>query len=321
MLSLRTDLSSYWGSFVDVSNQKVVCQDPICGVSVYSIQDRTQIKVIDYIFGFCVAMDDPWIVWADKNGVSAFDLRDSGHYCLSKKGLLRDVPVIDETTAVWVEEDDVIGYNLETKTRFTIVSGWNRQEYQGEKESKYVSPGLTNPRNPDIHGDIVVWVEEHTKTTVVGYNLRSKERFVIRESPYKILHPRVSDNFIVWKEKESEKPNERLCTIMEYDLRNKTLKTICSGINSEFDIDINGDLVVWDDYRDKSDSDIFGHNLSTGKTFRICSSSGNQFAPKISDCTVIWCDGRSQDWLDKLLKKERHQIYGKIFRHWPGEEE
>jgi hypothetical protein len=308
-------------NFMAVSNRWVVCETLWDGLIAYSIPDQTRIKVAEFGFDTSVAMDEPWVVLADYNSVTAFDLRDSRHYQLSENLYITGVPAIDGNVAIWVEEGNVVGYNLDTKSKFPIASGDNIMEDQDQSGNKFVIMASGERQNPDICGDIVVWTEVGFESSrmIVGYNLRSKEKFIVRESTCEILSLRISNHYIVWKEKESDAPDKHLYALMTYDLNDKTLTRVSSGIDSFFDIDIDGDIVVWDHWRDGSGSDIFGHNLSTGKTFQICTALYLRGGPKISDHTVIWYDNRSEGWLSKILRKEPRQIRGKIFRHWPGE--
>lgn len=322
LMSPRACMSPSWDSSIAVSNEWVVCEDFELGLTAFHIQDKARIKVTDLVFDTTVAMDEPWIVWADSNGVSACDLRDSRQYSLSQERLLSDAPAIDGPLAVWVElERDLVGYNLETKSRFSIVTG--RKVTKGEEKdgTPFEMWSSANRRNPAICGDFVVWLEDgyDSPFKIWGYILRTKEKWIIRESDSELLRPRISGNYVVWKEEKPSDPNETLFNLMVYNLRDRSCANICEGMDWFSDIDISGDIVVWDHYSDRSGSDIFGHNLSIGKTFCI-SSEGSPYAPKISGHTVVWCDGRPQGWLDKLLRKEPCQIRGKIFRHWPGEE-
>lgn len=62
---------------------------------------------------------------------------------------------------------------------------------------------------------------------------------------------------------------------------------------------ISGSLIVWEDWR-TGDSDIYLHDLTTGKTVPIAKGPGDQAHPAISGSLVVWEDWRGGD-ADVLL--------------------
>ena len=65
--------------------------------------------------------------------------------------------------------------------------------------------------------------------------------------------------------------------------------------SSQTNPDIDGHIVVWQDYRNDN-WDIFGYNLTTQKEFQITDNPADQTAPAISGNIVVWQDNRSGTW-------------------------
>ncbi len=58
---------------------------------------------------------------------------------------------------------------------------------------------------------------------------------------------------------------------------------------------VSGDLVVWEDYR-TGNAEIFLHDLATQSTINITNNAGEQKNPAVSGWTVVWEDDRNGDW-------------------------
>jgi len=56
--------------------------------------------------------------------------------------------------------------------------------------------------------------------------------------------------------------------------------------------DISDNLVVWQDFRNGSDWDIYGYNLTTRQEFRITDDDADQINPAVSGNLVVWQDYR-----------------------------
>lgn len=54
-------------------------------------------------------------------------------------------------------------------------------------------------------------------------------------------------------------------------------------------------LVVWEDHRN-GNADIYGYDVTTGKSFIVCDQVAQQVAPRISGDWVVWQDDRDGNW-------------------------
>ncbi|CAN5679392.1 hypothetical protein BH24CHL1_BH24CHL1_09940 [soil metagenome] len=60
-------------------------------------------------------------------------------------------------------------------------------------------------------------------------------------------------------------------------------------------IEISGNMVVWEDYRN-GNSDIYAYNLSVAAELRITSEASTQRKPSISSNIIVWEDDRNGNW-------------------------
>jgi beta-lactamase regulating signal transducer with metallopeptidase domain len=97
--------------------------------------------------------------------------------------------------------------------------------------------------------------------------------------------------------------------IYGYDIRTGRESAVCIESGDQLDPSIDGNLIVWTDYRSDADGrpsgdgtdtpDIYGYDLTTGEEFAICTVPGPQRWPDVSGDIVVWDDGRN--WVDTGL--------------------
>jgi beta propeller repeat protein len=314
--------------FYAISSHFILYHSTNNRLTVYDIQKETQTK-IDSDMNFRnrrPSICDPWVIWLDGRSeryiVAGYDLRCGQYVSIDLDNIYKPGnPQIDGSTLVWTEGFDLNGYDLQTRTKIVACADMVSREGRSMSNVGRVSSADTSNVIPDIEGGIVVWKGLRGTDGIEGYDLKTQRRFSIPATPSSNSPPKVSGRYVVWKETERIQGKRRDSSILAYDLESGERTTVCAGVDHSYDIDINGDIVVWSDIGDNGSSDIFGYNLTTHQQFPICTAEGNQCTPRISGNTVIWSDFRSQGWLAKLLKKEPSIIRGKIFRHWPGEVE
>ena len=61
---------------------------------------------------------------------------------------------------------------------------------------------------------------------------------------------------------------------------------ICTNSANQSNPAVSGNIVVWRDER--SGSDIYGKDISTGNELAICTESANQYYPAVSGDVVVW---------------------------------
>ena len=87
---------------------------------------------------------------------------------------------------------------------------------------------------------------------------------------------------------------------------------ICTASNSQKAPSIDGDIVVWQDYR-SGGWDIYGYNLATKTNFPICTIYGKQDIPAISRKTVVcrdYCNSKYSIYVFKLSSQIAFRISG-----------
>lgn len=70
---------------------------------------------------------------------------------------------------------------------------------------------------------------------------------------------------------------------------------VAAARGEQFHPAIYGNLVAWQDTRNRLSVDIYGCDLSTGREFPICTAPGDQERPAVYRETVMWDDSRSAD--------------------------
>ncbi len=299
-----------------ISNPYVVFQD-IGDLIVYDMRKKSRTLLRSGILGSQISLCPPWIVWtvtkSDQSFLYGYDLRNPGEFLINTSDDNQMVPSVDGNIVVWTQgHDEIVGYDLEKKIKFQIRENPNKEEKVGLS---------TFPRYwircPDIDDNLVVWFRAEEKNEIIeAYDLNSKTQVGIHVKPSEKSSLKISGRYIVWKDREST-PDKKtyISSILVYDRIRGEIITVETAVPGLHDIDISGDIVVWDDSKD-----IYAFNLKTHRRFPICLEQGAQDHPVIFENMVMWHDPRPQGWLSKFLKQEPSHIRGKIFRRWPGEE-
>jgi hypothetical protein len=301
----------------DVSGHYVVYQDQQDTLTLYDLREKTRTLIQAGVPYIKPSICEPWIVWEEsqdeKINLFGYDLRSSQRFQIRIDDFDPTFAAFNEGQVVWAwDYGEITGYDLETRSRYPIRDGIPKSENVGL--SSYLSNVI---RCLDVDGDLVVWLRwDGIHNVIEGYDLRSKTQLTIFSPQSPVSGLRVSGLYLVWKESETDHGQPTTFSIMAYDRTTGEIITIVEQVRSAWDFDVNEGVVVWDDTKD-----IYGYDLKAHHPFVICSEKGTQYAPRISGNTVIWKDNRPQRWIEKVLRKERCQIRGKIFRHWPGEGE
>jgi beta propeller repeat protein len=180
---------------------------------------------------------------------------------------------------------------------------------------------LELPGSDDIGGNIVVY---SVSGNIWGYNLDTKQSFLIKDSSTPYYYPRTNGNIVTYKA-------DGLVPVVFYDLQWKSETVIPNTQNSGI-AKVDGDLIVW------SDSNLMGFKISTFEKFQIvtgggqfdisgnlvalqrsdglnsniyaidisdpfnpiefpvCTDANEQRAPAVSGNIVVWQDTRNGNW-------------------------
>lgn len=180
----------------------------------------------------------------------------------------------DQTTMVWIRDNWIKGYDIETDSLFQISYTY------GDTYS-----------TPDISNNIVVWEDyRNANSDIYGFNLRSWEVFPICLNSGTQDYPTISGNIAVWRDYRNGNSD-----IYGADISNPNSPVefvICQNEYEQLYPDISGNTIVWQDSRN-GNADIFGYDISTQNEFQITDNSANQQFPAISGHTVVWEDDRN----------------------------
>jgi len=156
---------------------------------------------------------------------------------------------------------------------------------------------------PAVDGTTVVWQDDRANAGV--YRIRGATvnpltggvgEFAISSVSGSDTDPDVSGRFVVWTRQVGTSYD-----IYGYDLLTSTQFPICTNASKQDQPAISGDLVVWRDYRNSSNPDVYGARIGLpGYTIseiavRAQGATGNSVdgQPAVHGSTVAWYDGRS----------------------------
>ncbi len=187
-------------------------------------------------------------------------------------------PAIHGPVVVWVDDrnsidNDIYGYDLDTKQEFTVCTATN---FQG---------------NPALYGNVVVWEDFRSgiDDDIYGYDLSTKQEFTICTAAADQRYPAIYGSVVVWQHYRSATNED----IYGYDLNTKQEFTLCTETHYQGVPAIYGNVVVWRDDRN-GDSDIYGYDLSTRTEFTVCTeTTADQDKPVVYGHVVVWVDDRN----------------------------
>ena len=152
-----------------------------------------------------------------------------------------------------------------------------------------------------IDGDIIVYEDSQSGNDIYMYNLSTRETSLVYESgtwdPREI---RIDGDTIVWIDYKYVNPNSYY-SIRKYDIPTRTLDPDPlngdDGIGNKYknSLTIDGDIIVWRDYRDNSEYDIYMYDLSTEAETNLNLSESEQISqssPHVAGNIIVWSDNR-----------------------------
>ncbi len=170
---------------------------------------------------------------------------------------------------------DILLYDLTTEESITIVGNPANQEH------------------PALDGNIVVWMDSRNATSdgaydLYAYNLADAREFRITAQPEQIGAPAIAGDIVAWWRRRGE-----TVQVVAYNLATNQLTVLADlGTGTSGRVDVNTTIVVWSATQ-IGDADIFGYDLTQGKSFIISRAIGNQAQPSVSGNRVVWQDGRN----------------------------
>lgn len=238
-----------------------------------------------------------------KNGTESLLVQRPGHQ--SPAGLFNNYLVYNEEIAS--DNVDVRIKNIKTGKDFPIAEGPGYQT-AGAIWGSYVayidgyncgplyiyniyrrinfSTGQTACRPINVWSNILVWSDWHN-TYVYGYNVGTKELFVIAEGSGQRTTPDVFGDTVVWVEYKDNKSE-----IWEKDLVSGAANVVYETTSSRLSWPtISNQYVAWVDDRGVEAHDIFVQKRRTREVVEVSNDGPQQPSPTIPDIykdTVVW---------------------------------
>ncbi len=218
----------------------------------------------------------------NKGHIWGKDLSKGGAFPIwTAKGTHSD-PKISGNRVVWWDplksRGDIRARNLKTKVNYSVAVG----------------PLTTYA--PAISGNLVVWVQESKsgRTSIMGKRLGHGGSFTIRRAKagQMVADPDVSGKVVVWDESVADSGSGH------WVVKGKRLPDgkpflIHVGAADPGQPAIDGSLVVWEDYRNGLQEDLYGKDIDTKVEFPVCADPSLQEWPAISGKLVVWDDNRT----------------------------
>jgi beta propeller repeat protein len=186
--------------------------------------------------------------------------------------------------AVWQDQRDGV-WNI-----------WAKDISSAADISAAVSISSQNQERPNTDGRYVVWEERQTDGTRDIWAMElgvANPAFAVTATPgYEEQKPVVEWPWIVYQRKPVSNPSA------PWQLAAKNLVTMQTSdvdpsTQDQLDVAIDGERVVWQDFRDQGWGEIYFKNLRTGEVRRLTSSIYGQYHPDIYGQWVVWSDNRN----------------------------
>jgi beta propeller repeat protein len=225
------------------------------------ISTRTTLQLARYIVVF-------FIIFAVMHFLIA-----NNHRIEMNTGLNPVFPVIEgdlvvyENRADW-NHADIIAMNLSTGNTSTL-SNTDGIEYR-----------------PDISNGTAVWQRKTTGDwNIFGCDLKSGKIFPVSVGPSRKTTPRISGDRVVFVDDKSGSPD-----IMMVNLTTGGEMVICNQSDVQWQPDIDGNWIVWEDWRDGAESrgDIMAYDILTGREVQVTRTPWADWFPAVSGEWVVW---------------------------------
>jgi beta propeller repeat protein len=157
-----------------------------------------------------------------------------------------------------------------------------------------ITNDTASQENVGIHGNKIVWEDDrHGNWDIYMFDLSTGEEIRITSDPATQINPKISGDILVWKDLRNNKgemkdfPINYNSDIYIYDINDGLEKQITLNDQSQFAPDIDGEKIVWLDYR-SGFAEVYLYNLTTGHEKRISDNYGNCTYCDVEKNAVIW---------------------------------
>jgi outer membrane protein assembly factor BamB len=154
---------------------------------------------------------------------------------------------------------------------------------------------------------------------VMALNLSTGDEQLLFEGREPLYAPQISGEYVIWTTSRE---------LYVYSISQQTVEKLPEVGVAPRRARISGDVVVWEYLPSllSADSDVWGYDLSSRKSFPIISRPGVQSGPLISDRWVLYldsADAQAADWDEGLyavhLDTGEAIRLGQVYGRWPHE--
>lgn len=153
----------------------------------------------------------------------------------------------------------------------------------------------------DVDGNIIVWQDGRAGTCgawdVWMYDMSTGVEKPVTTADKKQTNPRVSNGIVVYQSDE-DCNSDGNSNIYGYDVEADEIFPICTEPGWQGYPDIDGDIVVWVDYRDGDE--IYMYDLASQEETLLTECPGNNYDVRISGDIVVWENYRWYDGVSDI---------------------
>jgi beta propeller repeat protein len=165
----------------------------------------------------------------------------------------------------------------------------------------YTAESNEGVRAVDVDGQIVAfstYTRSSPYTTAIRYvDLATGTEHLAAFVPSQAVgDPSVSRGQIVWSDDRSGNYDVYL-----FDVRTGAERQITTDPGGQFNAQISGNLIVWEDSRNSTShyfpmNDVYGFDLTSGTELAIATGDDHQGWPRVDGHTVIWTERANDRW-------------------------
>lgn len=158
-----------------------------------------------------------------------------------------------------------------------------------------VTSGTLSQENPKTDGRYVAWQarQPNGNWDVFLKDLDSAAAAtpVVTTSNRDEINPTVEWPWVVFQSKVSGDP-AAVSQVVAKNMMTGDSFPVAPGTQDQFDPDVQGGRVVWQDFRDVGPGEIYFRNLESAEVRRITTNSWGQYHPAIFENMIVWQDNR-----------------------------
>jgi len=152
---------------------------------------------------------------------------------------------------------------------------------------------------PVIYSRTVVWQDNYFG----NWDIFAADVVVPEEPPiehtisdyeYDQQSPSIWGDIVAWQ--ESAEGNWQIWAADISDPDAPREFSVVEAASHQTNPDVGDNIIVWQDFRNGKDWDIYGYNITTRREFRITDDAADQTNPAVSGNLVVWQDDRGGRW-------------------------